>query len=263
MPEILDIEEVRSAHHDGSAEKKYHRSFGGTYIKDLVYGANDGIVTTFAVVAGVAGAHLEPSVIVILGFANLIGDGISMAIGNYLGTKSEIHYQRRQRKMEEWEVDHLPEEEREEVRDIYRRKGFSGNILEQAVGIITANKKRWVDDMMTHELGIFDEGSDPWKAVKNGAATFVAFMIAGFLPLVPFVFGVSSNNLMFSACMTGVALFVVGGARSIITRHFWLKSGLEVLIVGAIAASAAYAVGAYIGRFIPHLPEYTTALLRG
>lgn len=250
MSEPQNIEEARRAHRDGTAQEKYHRSFGGTYIKDLVYGANDGIITTFAVVAGVAGSGLQPEVVVILGFANLVGDGISMAIGNYLGTKSERDYQRHQRHVEEWEVEHVPEEEREEVRQIYRKKGFSGEVLERAVTVVTSDKERWVNEMMAGELGIIDDGQDPMRPVRNALATFIAFVIAGFLPLVPYVLGLATNELVISTVMTGVAMFIVGSARSMITHRFWLKSGLEVLLVGAIAACAAYGVGALVGHYL-------------
>ncbi|OGL83662.1 hypothetical protein A3B36_01225 [Candidatus Uhrbacteria bacterium RIFCSPLOWO2_01_FULL_55_36] len=216
----------------------------------MVYGANDGIVTTFAVVAGVAGAKLDAPVVLILGFANLIADGLSMAIGNYLGTKSEQQYVAQERTMEEWEVAHVPEEEREEIRQMYRAKGFQGEDLERAVAVITSDNKRWVDEMMRNELGVVADDEDPSRPFKNGLATFIAFVIAGFLPLVPYVFGASAKGLLPSSMMAGAALFAVGGARSFITKKSWWWAGIEMLLVGGIAAGAAYAVGALVERFI-------------
>lgn len=234
------IAEAKAAHRDGSAHEKLHNTFGGTYVKDLVYGANDGIVTTFAVVAGVAGATLSPTVVLILGFANLIADGFSMAVGNYLGSKSELEYQRTEQAIEEWEAEHLPEEEAGEIREIYAKKGFTGADLDRAVQIITSNKKIWVEEMLAGEHGILPNGKS--SPTKNALATFIAFSIAGFLPLLPYVFGIG-NALMLSAATSGLAMFAVGAARTLITGKKWWRAGLEMFAVGALAAISAYAVG--------------------
>ncbi|MEK7189127.1 MAG: VIT1/CCC1 transporter family protein, partial [Patescibacteria group bacterium] len=229
------IAEVKAAHHNATAMERYHHAGRGSYLRNMVYGANDGIVTTFAVVAGVAGASLEPKIVLILGFANLIADGVAMATGNFLGTRSENALQAKERAMESWEVANVPDEERREIRDIYRTKGFKGQDLEAAVRIITSDKKLWVDEMMVNELAIIPgEEENPWK---NGLATFVAFIVAGLLPLLPYVFGVEFGSAFATAVgMTGVALFAVGSARSSVTKEHWLVSGLEMLGVGAIAA---------------------------
>lgn len=241
------VEEMRASHTDGSEHKKFHRRAGGEIIKDLVYGANDGIVTTFAVVAGVAGANIEASVVLILGFANLFADAISMAAGNYLGTQSEIRYARKQRKIEEWEIMHLPDEEREEIRTIYAKKGFTGADLDRAVEIITSDTKRWADEMMKGELELYDE--EAGRPMKNALVTWIAFMIAGGLPLLPYVFPVFPlPDFTMSIVMTGVALFIVGSVRTYITGSRWWLLGLEMLFVGAIAAGVAYSIGAFIEK---------------
>lgn len=236
------IAEVKAAHHNATAMERYHHAGRGSYLRNMVYGANDGIVTTFAVVAGVAGAALDAKIVLILGFANLIADGVAMATGNFLGTRSENALQAKERAMESWEVANVPDEERREIRDIYRKKGFKGADLEAAVRIITADKKLWVDEMMVNELAIIPgEEENPWK---NGLATFAAFIVAGLLPLLPYVFSVEFGSAFATAVgMTGVALFAVGSARSIVTKEHWLISGLEMLGVGAIAAVSAYGVG--------------------
>lgn len=136
-------------------EDLFHQRRAGTYINDLVYGANDGIITTFAVVAGATGASLPPLVVIILGFANLVADGISMGASNYLGTKSELDYQRAQRQKEEWEIDHLRNLEIQEIEDIYRERGFTGKDLERAVALTIVDRGKWVDVMMRDELGIW------------------------------------------------------------------------------------------------------------
>lgn len=233
------IAAAKAAHHHHRGYEYLHRRFGGTYIRDLVYGANDGIITTFAVVAGVAGASLSSTVVLILGFANLLADGLAMAIGNYLGTKSEAAYIAAERAMETWEIDHLPQEETAEIRAIYRKKGFTGKDLDRTVAVITADKQRWVNEMMVSELHLIPE-LDAHPA-KKGLATFLAFTTAGFMPLTPYILGTPS--FAGSAVMTGVTLFFVGSLRSLITRRHWFSSGLEMLFVGAIAATVAYFIG--------------------
>lgn len=125
-------------------------------IQDFVYGATDGAVTTFAVVAGVIGAALSPSIVLILGFANLFADGFSMAIGNYLGSKSQREFIEKERKKEEWEIDNLVEQEKQEIKDIYMKKGFKAELLDEIVNVITSRRKVWIDTMMREELGLIN-----------------------------------------------------------------------------------------------------------
>lgn len=224
-----------------------HATFGGTYIRDAVFGANDGIVTTFAVVAGVAGANLPITTVLILGFANLLADGLAMGLGNYLGTKSEVDYIRRERQTENWEAEHLPDMEKKEIETIYRRKGFTGKDLTRAVDIITSNKKVWVETMMREELGLPAEKSE--HPVKNGLATFIAFALAGVCPLLPYIFHIP-QAFNVSIVVTGITLFAVGSLRTLITKKPWLVAGLEMLLVGAIAAGAAFLTGRIIEGLI-------------
>jgi vacuolar iron transporter family protein len=250
MTEKLDkkILFAKKAHQHGVSQEQLHRRSGGRYIKDVVYGANDGIITTFAVVAGVAGAGLEASIVLILGFANLLADGLSMAAGNYLGSKSEVEYYAAERKTEEWEVEHLPEEETEEVREIFRKQGFEGKDLDRAVEIITADKDRWVSTMLKEELGL--QEADAVSPFNHGLATFIAFVLAGFLPLVAYIFHSGSASFNISIIVTALALFAVGASRTYITGRNWFRAGVEMLLVGAIAASVAYLVGFLIEQYV-------------
>ena len=243
------IQEIKDAHKNNTGVEKIHKTGAGNFLKDFVYGANDGIITTFAVVAGVAGAQLSAKIVVILGVANLIADGLSMAAGNYLGTKSENDFQKKEREMEELEIKVVPEEEKKEVKEIYKQKGFKGQDLDRAVQIITSDKKQWVDEMMIHELGIVPGEED--NPLANAVVTFVAFVIAGALPLLPYIFGIESKTSFSVAIITtAVALFIIGSLRSIFTKKNWFISGLEMLGVGAIAAIVAYALGAWIESLV-------------
>ena len=166
-------------------------------LKAAVYGANDGIITTFAVVAGVSGAGLSPRIIVILGIANMVADGLSMGVGDYLGEKSE-----------------------QQLRKVNKSK--------------FKTKGLW----------------------KTGAVTFASFVFAGSLPLLPYVarsFGIPvplERQLFLSVISTAMALFFIGSLRTVLTKGIWWKNGLEMLSVGAIAASFAYGIGYYIETLI-------------
>jgi VIT1/CCC1 family predicted Fe2+/Mn2+ transporter len=241
------IQEIKLAHKDKTATEKIHKSGTGSYLRDIVYGANDGIITTFAVVAGVAGAGLDTKIVLILGIANLVADGFAMATGNFLGTRSENQLIKREREIEEWEIEYVPEEEKKEIEKIYSKKGFKGNDLTRATHVITSNKDVWVDEMMIGELGIVPGGED--HPLKNGIATFIAFVAAGILPLVPYVFGFG-NTFYTAIIMTGIALFVVGSIRTVFTKQNIIIAGLEMLGVGAIAAVVAYGLGYWIETIV-------------
>lgn len=221
-----------------------HRSFTGKYIGDFVYGANDGIITTFAVVAGAAGASLPAYVIIILGFANLLADGISMGASNFLGTKSEHDFAKAQRQKEDWEIDNLRELEIEEVREIYEKKGFRGKDLDRAVEIITSNRAVWLDTMMKDELGIIEDSTDDPK--KHGLATFAAFVAAGLFPLLPYVIPGTTNPFLFSIVIGAITLFTIGALRSLVTTVTLARGGLEMLLIGGAAAILAYGAGFFI-----------------
>lgn len=171
--------------HDGPGFLGFWPSWAH-HIGDMVFGANDGIVTTFAVVSGATGATLEPRVAVILGVANLIADGIAMGAGNYLGMRSEQDYQR----------------------------SVQGTVSEGRL----------------HALG-------------HGAAIFLAFVAAGSVPLLPFLFLRDGPMFAVSCVGTAIALFAVGSLRTLVTRARWFVSGLEMLLVGSAAAGAAYLIG--------------------
>lgn len=222
-----------------------HRVEKGKYIGEIVYGANDGIITTFAVVSGAAGAMLSSGVIIILGLANLIADGISMGMSNYLALKSRQDFERGERATEEMEVEKFPEREREEVRAVFRKWGMDSRQAHEATEVIARDKKRWIDFMMIEELGIIEENVN--NIGKRGLITSFSFFIAGALPLVPYIFGVSAvYQFPVSIIATAIALFLVGAARTYVTKIHWLKSGLQMLAVGGLASIAAYAVGAII-----------------
>ena len=209
------------------------------YLRDWIYGGIDGAVTTFAVVAGVMGAGLSPAVVLVMGFANLAADGFSMAASNYLGTKAEHEDFAQLAAVERRHIDLVPDGEREEVRQIYRGKGFGGEDLERVVALITADRSRWVRTMLTEEYGLPCEIRSP---VRAAASTFSAFCLCGLVPLGPYLFG-QRDAFLLSALLTGVVFFAIGTVKSRWSTASWWGSGLSTLLVGGLAASLAYAVG--------------------
>jgi VIT1/CCC1 family predicted Fe2+/Mn2+ transporter len=220
-----------------------------SYLGDLVFGAIDGTVTTFAVVAGTAGAGLASGVAIVLGFANLLADGFSMAAGNYLSTRSEAQLVERVRRMEERHIDQIPDGEREEIRQIFAAKGIQGDVLNEVVHAITQDRRRWVDTMVREEFGLQVKPRSPWRAA---GATFVAFGIAGFVPLAPLLLPfawITQNSFALSSIATALTFFLIGTIKGrVVERSTW-QSGLETLLVGGSAAVLAYLVGLWLRGF--------------
>jgi VIT1/CCC1 family predicted Fe2+/Mn2+ transporter len=218
----------------------------GSYLADYVYGAIDGVVTTFAVVAGVAGAELSGGIVVILGLANLLADGASMAAANFVGTRTEAARRRQIRDMEERHVAAYPDGEREEIREIYRQKGFTGPQLEGIVDVITADRRRWIDTMLVEEHGFSLAGRSAWHAAT---ATFVAFLVAGSLPLLVYIgaglFGLPLRQpFWWSVGLTAFAFLTIGAVKGRVTGQRPVIAALETVGVGGGAAALAYLVGA-------------------
>lgn len=214
------------------------------YLRDWIYGGIDGSVTTFAVVTGVVGANLSPVVIVIMGLANLMGDGFSMAASNFLGTKSEHDDGIRLEAIERRHIEVAPEGEREELRQIFAAKGFAGTDLERVVELITSDPDRWVRTMLTEQYGLPLEPRSPWMA---SIMTFSAFALCGLVPLIPFLAGLN-NAFTISLVLTGAVFFIIGSVKSRWSAVSWWRSGISTLVVGGIAAGLAYAVGMFLKR---------------
>lgn len=216
------------------------------YLRDWIYGGIDGAVTTLAVVTGVAGAQLSKWIILALGFANLFADGFSMAASNYLGTKAEHDDWSRLEKIEHRHIELAPEGEREEVRQIFERKGFAGKDLQRMVELTTADRERWVRTMLVDEYGLPHAVRSPWIAA---VCTFTAFVVCGLAPLLPYLFG-SEYSMTISVTLTAVMFLAIGSIKSKWSTSSWWHSGLTTLLVGAIAAALAYFAGVLSRRLL-------------
>lgn len=232
MPPALEHSHSREAIHDRLA-----RPPRSSYLRDWIYGGIDGTVTTFAIVAGVAGAHLSISVLLILGLANLLADGFAMAASNYSGTKAERDEYERVLGIERRHIALVPDGEREEIRQIFQAKGFSGDDLERVVAVITADRALWAKTMATEEYGLSATLRSP---VLAALSTFVAFVLCGCVPLATYLL---PGGLITCIGATAATFFGVGTVKSFWSSTRWLRSGLEVLLIGMCAASLAFAVG--------------------
>ncbi|MEO0630665.1 MAG: VIT1/CCC1 transporter family protein [Planctomycetota bacterium] len=225
--------------HANEPRRKRH-----SYLSDFIYGGIDGSVTTFAIVSGVAGAGLEPAIIVVLGCANLLGDGFSMAAANLLGVRADWQHMRRIRERELAAIKDRPDEKRGDVERILAAKGLQGGVLDGAADAITADRDRWADCIVREGHGLALEPRSPWRAA---AMTFVSFFVIGAVPLVPFgaeLAGVAMGSAYsLSTALVAVAMFTVGTLKCLFVSQRWWLGGLETLAVGGLAAGLAFLVG--------------------
>jgi VIT1/CCC1 family predicted Fe2+/Mn2+ transporter len=239
---------IRASHTPAAIRERLQNGPAPSYLRDFVYGAIDGAITTFAVVSGGAGAGLSSGIVIVLGCANLIADGFSMAVGNYLATRSEREVIDRARRIEEEHIDLYPAGEREEVRQIFESKGFSGAALADAVSIVTSDRQRWIDTMLQEEYGLTLTHRSPTRAA---VVTFAAFLLVGAVPLLPFAIQFLNppgplNPYVMSAALTAASFFATGAIKARFVMRSWLWAGAETLLVGCAAAALAYIVGALL-----------------
>lgn len=228
-------------------EKEHKMTPLSVYLKEIVYGGNDGIVTTFAVVAGFAGAQVTGGVslpvltVLLFGFANLFADGVSMALGNFLSIRSEQDVYEGEKAKEVHEIHNNTELERLESVEILKHKGFTHKQATELVDIYMTNTPYWTDFMMNQELELPNPTND--NPVLMSLATFVSFIFFGFIPLIPYVFFQGSSLFIASICTTASAMFMLGVLRWRISKHTFVRCVGETLLLGGAAATVAYFVG--------------------
>jgi vacuolar iron transporter family protein len=236
--------------HEHSREairERLAREANANYLRDWIYGGIDGTITTFAIVAGIVGAALPGSVVLVLGLANLVADGFAMGAGNYSGTKAELDDYRRLLAVERKHIALEPDGEREEIRQIYAGKGFSGAELERIVEVITADEGLWAKTMAVEEYGLSPAVRLPMLAALSTSA---AFVICGLVPLVSYLL---AYRLTWCVVATGLVFFAIGAAKSRWSLAGWLWSGLETLLIGMSAAGLSFAIG-FALRAVVHVP---------
>ncbi|RAP31599.1 GMP synthase [Candidatus Marinamargulisbacteria bacterium SCGC AG-343-D04] len=229
-------------------EEHQNNSFS-TYIKEIVYGGNDGIVTTFAVIAGFSGANigsesLNLSIVIVLlfGLANLIADGAAMGLGNFLAIRSSQKLYQYNYDKELNETKKHKNFEIKETEYLFKKQGFTTQDSQLLTKIVSKNTDFWVKFMVQHECEIEDSTKE--SPLYNGLATFLSFIFFGFIPLIPYFFMSSINETFITASLfTCFALILLGMLRAVITKEKMWISVLETILIGGTAACLAYFVG--------------------
>lgn len=243
----MNREELKKSHSPAAVKARIGTPVRHSYVGDAVLGGIDGCITTFAVVAGGVGAGFNPVIVAILGCANLVADGFSMAVSNYQNVKSRAEIIDKTRREEARHIAAIPEGEREEIRRIFKNKGFTGAVLEKIVATVTADENRWIDTMLTEEHGL--PLSTP-KPATAAFATFAAFLLVGLVPLLPFFLTALPlvQAAAASAVLTLACFFTIGVLKGRAMQRPRLRAGLETLLTGGAAASLAYAAGFLLSR---------------
>jgi VIT1/CCC1 family predicted Fe2+/Mn2+ transporter len=215
-----------------------HKVEGGG-IRDATLGANDGLVSVLTLIAGVAGAA-KGNVVLLAGISALVAGAISMGVGAFVSARAYRAYFLKEVQRELREMREVPDIEREEIREVYRARGFQGQALDMVVDTITSDPKVWLRVMMQEELGLSQGFGQPLGAAVT---VFVAFLVGGAVPVVPFVFASGNAALITSICLTAVALMVAGGIRTRFTGEAPLRAGLELVGMAALGVLVAYGIG--------------------
>lgn len=236
------LEQLYREHQPDAIEKRLSATNKPQTISDAVLGAIDGCITTFAVVAGAFGAGFSASVALILGFANLLADGFSMAVSNYEASKAQLELREQARRMEEEHIDRIPAGELEEIRQLFHMKGFAGEVLEAIVATISQDRQLWVETMLVEEHGLQKAGISPRR---SAAVTFATFLLAGSIPLLPLLAGGLDTRWQFilSSVLAAAVFFSIGMLKSLVFAKPILRAGLGTLLTGGAAAALAYLTG--------------------
>jgi len=220
---------------------------GSAAVRDVILGMSDGLTTPFALAAGLAGAATSNLLVVIGGLAEIAAGSISMGLGGYLAAQSEAETYRTELAREIHETEVMPREERAEVRRIFRDYGLKGHALDQATDAITAERDAWVRFMMREELGL--EEPAPRAALWSAARIAGSYVVAGLIPLLPYFFPLDLHRaLLASVVATGVALGAFGAVKGTYTGAAPLRSGLQTLCIGGLAAAVAFGIGRLLAR---------------
>jgi vacuolar iron transporter family protein len=229
--------QLEHAHTREAIRTRLTQATHANYLRDWIYGGIDGTITTFAIVAGVVGAELPGTVVLVLGLANLVADGFAMGAGNYSATKAEVDDYGRLLAIERKHIALEPSGEREEIRQIFALKGFSGTELERIVEVISADETLWAKTMAVEEYGMSPAAKSPMLAALNTSA---AFVLCGLVPLVSYLIAYS---LAWSVVATGLVFFGIGAAKSRWSLAGWARSGVETLVIGMSAAGLSFVIG--------------------
>mmetsp|Transcript_37922 Transcript_37922/g.77391 ORF Transcript_37922/g.77391 Transcript_37922/m.77391 type:complete len:296 (-) Transcript_37922:396-1283(-) len=255
--EGLDTEASRTYHDNRKISEEPHKT-GGGFLKPIIFGGLDGILTSFAIVAGAAGGNLSTPVILILGFSNIFADALSMGVGEFLSSKAENEWILSERERENWEMENYPEGEIQEMIEIYEDRGMSREDAEKVITTMAKYKDFFVDVMMAEELQL-QVPEDDYKTenLKEGIVMFCSFATFGAFPLlgyaiIPATFPHLDEDVLFTcACViTGIVLFCMGCVKSAFSSRNWFLCGLETLLLGGACATVAFTIGQLVDGLV-------------
>lgn len=242
-----DVAMAEAEHRKKMNHEEDHGTAGSEYVKSIVFGGLDGIVSTFSVVAAAAGSGSDYKAVLIFGLANIFADGFSMGFGEAVGGAAERDYALREQARETWEVENIFECEVAEMEEIYQVKGLSKDDAKKLVSIISKDKKVFVSFMMRDELNLLVDSEDTCGPLKQGVASFCSFIFFGFFTLYPYFSGKGKGTdyiFGISVAMTAVALIVLGCVKGFIGQSPLILSAVTMVIQGTVAGGVAYGVGA-------------------
>jgi VIT1/CCC1 family predicted Fe2+/Mn2+ transporter len=223
----------------------WHSTIHGGSLRAAVFGANDGLLSNFSLVMGIAGATAEPRFVLLAGIAGLLAGASSMAAGEFVSVQSQRELYEQQIAIEREELEMAPEEEQEELSLIYQAKGIPKSEAEELAKRIISNPDTAIDTLAREELGLDPSAlGSPWTAV---ASSFVAFACGAAIPVIPYLITTGSAAFIASAIACAASLFMVGGLISLFTGRNFFFSGFRMLGIGAIAAGATYGIGKLLG----------------
>lgn len=215
-------------------------------VRDIVIGMSDGLTVPFALAAGISGAGAQTRIVVLAGLAEIAAGSIAMGLGGYLAARTDSEHYLTEQRRENWEIDHLPEREKEEVAEVFRDYGMQDIHIQPIIDAMSKNRKQWLDFMMRFELGL--ETPDPRRARVSALTIGISYIVGGFIPLSPYmlIHGLTTA-LMVSVIVTLIALFLFGYIKGRFTGAKPLKSGLQTVLVGGLAAGVAFVLARLIG----------------
>jgi VIT1/CCC1 family predicted Fe2+/Mn2+ transporter len=216
------------------------------FISDIVIGMSDGLTVPFALAAGLSGAVASSSLVVTAGIAEIVAGSIAMGLGGYLAGRTEADHYESERRREVIEVETVPEREKQEVREVFAEMGLSTELQIVIADELAKDKTKWVDFMMKYELGL-DE-PDPNRATKSALTIGLAYVAGGLVPLSPYLLvKLPGEALLYSCLVTLICLFVFGYFKSKVTGQPPLGGAVKVMLIGALAAAAAFGIARLVG----------------
>lgn len=210
-------------------------------LSDVILGGQDGLVNVLGVILGVAAASGDQRIVVAAGLAATFAESVSMAAVAYTSTLAEADYYRLEREKEAWEIENMPEKERQEIRSIYQKKGFEGEILETIVKTITKDKTTWLNVMMNDELHLQPQNNN--QALRSAIIVGASAVVGSFIPLTPFFFVDVKTSSLIALVIAALTLFFVGAYKAQVTVGRWYRSGIQMMVIGITSALVGYAVG--------------------